>query len=293
MASPTITIITPSYQQGQFLERTLQSVLSQGVPDLEYLVMDGGSRDESVSILKRYASSLSWWSEQDQGQAHAVNKGLVRASADIIGWLNSDDVYFPGALQTVLQFFARHPEVDVVYGNADHIDLQDKVIAPYPVEPWDLKRLTQTCILSQPAVFFRKRVLSMAGLLDESLHFCMDYEFWLRLGLQGATFAYLPVVLAGSRLHAATKTLSAPAAAHREAVMMLHQKLGYAPARWLLNWAVCEVKSEPVVSRWRYLLKVWGRAGKLGIQVNGWWRGLVGMFVLPWDMVLLRCALQR
>lgn len=289
---PKITIITPSYQQGKFLERTLQSVLSQKIPDLEYLVMDGGSTDESVSILKRYETQLTWVSERDAGQAHAVNKGLRQAQGEIIGWLNSDDVYYPNAIQSVLQYFAAHPDVDVVYGCADHIDEQDAVIAPYPTEAWNIERLKNTCYLSQPAVFFRKRILAEKGMLNEKLNFCMDYEFWLRLGLSGVSFAYLPQVLAGSRLHDQTKTLSAPLKAHYEAMHMLREKIGYAPASWLMNYAVTLVKSKTQLHspQWRYVFAVWMVAGVASLRTNGLLGGLRSFATLPCDMLALRKA---
>jgi glycosyltransferase involved in cell wall biosynthesis len=290
MTIPKITIITPSYQQGQFLERTVQSVLTQGVVDLEYWVMDGGSTDDSVAVLKRYETALRWVSERDGGQAHAVNKGLQQAQGEIIGWLNSDDVYYPNALPSVLAYFAAHPDVDVVYGDANHIDAFDSVIALYPTESWNVDRLKKTCYLSQPAVFFRRRILAQSGMLNEKLNFCMDYEFWMRLGLSGIRFAYLPQVLAGSRLHDQTKTLSAPLKAHREAISMLRDKIGYAPATWLITYAVALVKAKTTLRspQWRYLVSVWLVAAMTSVQTNGVLRGLMSLVTLPFAMLSLK-----
>ncbi len=233
----TFSIITPSYNQVAFIERTIQSVLTQGVAPLQYAVIDGGSTDGTVSILERYAESLWYVSERDAGQTEAVNKGITSTSGEIIGWLNSDDVYYPGTLAAVREFFAAHPSVDVVYGNGDHIDEHDRIIEPYPCEPWSPERLREVCFLCQPAVFFRRRVIERHGYLDARLQFCMDYEYWLRLAEGGAHVAHIPRRLAGSRMYAWNKTLGQRVAVHAEINHMLRKRLGAVPSRWISNYA--------------------------------------------------------
>jgi len=233
---PTLSVVTPSYNQGRFIVRTIESVLSQGVP-VEYVVMDGDSCDDTADHVKHYEGRLHFVSERDRGQTDAVNKGIAVTTGEIIGWLNSDDVYYPGAFQAVLEHFEANPECDVVYGMADHIDEQDRVIEPYPAEPFDMDRLEETCFICQPALFFRRRVVGRWGLPDVNLRYCMDYEYWLRLGLGGARFDFIPVKLAGSRYYPDTKTLGQRLQVHAEINSMMADTLGYVPDRWLSNWA--------------------------------------------------------
>ena len=230
------SIVTPSYNQGRFIEQTLESVLSQGM-NLEYLVFDGGSTDETISILERYTGRLSWVSEKDRGQVDAINKGFRRASGEIVAFLNSDDIYYPGALQAVDQYFTANPGVDVLYGDANHIDEQDGVIGPYPTEAFDFERLKLTCFICQPAVFLRRRVLDVCGLPDANLHYALDYEYWIRLHRMGMKFGWLRQVLAGSRLYAENKTLGSRVKMHREINDVIKKHAGQVPDAWVYSYA--------------------------------------------------------
>ena len=201
---------------------------------------------------------------RSKGQAHAVNKGIRAANGQIIGWLNSDDILYPGAISHIVKFFDANPGVDVVYGMADHVGLDDRAFELYPTEAWDFERLKETCFICQPALFFRRRVAEKHGLLDESLNYCMDYEYWLRLGKTGMRFAYIEEKLAGSRLYIENKTMSARVKVHKEINDMLKKTFGQVPDRWLFNYAHVVVENE--VSRDRYPFRF-----KLGLLFSSLW----------------------
>jgi glycosyltransferase involved in cell wall biosynthesis len=254
-----VTVVTPSFNQGRFLSRTVGSVLDQQFDgELEYLVRDGGSRDDTVSILRGFGERIDWISAPDGGQADAVNQALSRATGDIVGWLNSDDIYYPDAIAEVCAAFDADPAADLVYGNANHIDELDRVLAPYPVEDWNLERLVSTCYLCQPAVFFRNSVVERFGGLDGSLHYAMDYEYWLRLAAKGAKFLRVPGTLAGSRLYATNKTLGFPRAVHGEINDVLRRHFRRVPDRWLANYAhaVLDERGVPCTDVPRFLLMI-------------------------------------
>ncbi|MBD1876542.1 glycosyltransferase [Nodosilinea sp. FACHB-131] len=255
----TFSVITPSYNQGQFIERTIQSILSQTAVEFDYMVCDGGSNDETIEILNKYQDYLRWVSEADGGQADAVNKGIRSTKGDIIAWINSDDIYYPEAFKKVRTIFLNYPEINVVYGNANHIDREGGYIEPYPTEPWDYSRLKEICFLCQPAVFFRRRMVDTYGDLDISLKFCMDYELWLRYGKQ-SNFFYIPDLLAGSRFYQDTKTLGQRVAVHHEINEMLKAKFLRSPERWVLAYASVSAEEQE---------KAQGRdPGNLWVQVQ-------------------------
>lgn len=219
---PLVSIVTPSYNQGRFLRRTIDSVLNQDYPRIEYLVFDGGSTDASVDILRSVVLPSSagrgaggegkcffWRSQCDRGQTDAINQGLRQARGDILAYLNSDDVLLPGAIATVVEHFGKNPAWDLLYGNAYHIDENDSTLGEYPTAVYDFDRLLQSCCICQPAAFWRRRVMDRIGLFDDALHCAMDYEYWLRLGREGGTLGHVPEFLACSRLYPETKTLSA------------------------------------------------------------------------------------
>ena len=243
-SGPRVSIITPSYNQGAYIERTLRSVLEQDYAALEHIVIDGGSQDATCAILARYAAAhpgrLFWTSQPDGGQADAANTGFRVATGAILGWVNSDDTYQPAAIQRVVEFFARHHDVDLVYGDACHIDENDELIAWYPTEPFDARRLLETCFICQPAVFFRNHVFRSIGPLDTRLNYCMDYDYWLRASRR-CRIAYLRQHLDNSRLHAGTKTSVACVDVHREILETLRSHVQRVPARWISAYASASI----------------------------------------------------
>lgn len=204
---PKITIVTPSYNQGPFIERTIQSVLGQQYPNLEYIVCDGGSTDETVTILKKYADHLSWWcSEPDHGQTDAINKGMRRATGDIVGWLNSDDMLLPGALHTVARFYLQHPDTDFANGMTVEIDKDDRIL-----------NFTHTVMsrfffrkgsynISQLGMFWRRDIFQQIGYLDESFHACMDVEWLIRVYEADLRVRRINANLGAIRIYEGTKT---------------------------------------------------------------------------------------
>lgn len=212
-----VSIITPSFNQARYLEQTIRSVLEQDCPGLEYFVIDGGSTDSSVEIIRRYESKLAGWvSEKDRGQADAINKGIQASSGEIVAWLNSDDIYQPGAIQKAVETFQQHPEAGLVYGNVLSIDANSQSFNLQTFKPYTLKDLMSFCIISQPAVFMRRVVLEQTGLLDLSYHYLLDHHLWLRMA-QRAPIVYIPQTLAAARYHAEAKNLAHTTEFGREA----------------------------------------------------------------------------
>lgn len=207
---PRISIVTPSYNQGHFLEQTLRSVLDQGYPNLEYIVIDGGSKDNSVEIIKKYADRLAYWvSEKDQGLSDAINKGYRRATGSILGWTASDDLYCPGSFMRVVQFFRDHPECGAVVGDMETIDEESRVIFSKKSVPVNFRRaLYSGSAVPDPATFYTREAWDIAGELDITLPYLMDYEHYLRMLSRGVRFGLIKATLAQFRLQRDSKTIS-------------------------------------------------------------------------------------
>jgi glycosyltransferase involved in cell wall biosynthesis len=206
---PRISVVTPSFNQGRFIEETIRSVLLQGYPNLEYIIIDGGSTDESLEIIARYEPWLTYWvSEKDRGQTHAINKGLRRSTGDILAWLNSDDYYLEGIFQQVAWHFLCHPEVDLIHGrcrvvNERGIKVGDRAgsITRYDeiLDLWDVWWNERNFV--QPEVFWTKRIANKIGQFREDLFWVMDYEYWLRILRAGGRVGFIDAELASFRCH--------------------------------------------------------------------------------------------
>jgi GT2 family glycosyltransferase len=206
--APRISIVTPSFGQGHFLERTLYSVINQKYPALEYVVQDGGSTDDTVDVLRRFEGSLAHWtSEPDDGQADAINRGFAHTSGEIMAYLNSDDLLLPGALAYVAGYFAAHPDVDVLYGHRIIIDEHDGQIGSQIMPPHDDEELTVLDFVPQETLFWRRTAWEAAGgQIDASLRFALDWDLLLRFRDSGAKMVRVPRLLGAFRVHEEQKT---------------------------------------------------------------------------------------
>jgi glycosyltransferase involved in cell wall biosynthesis len=206
-----VSIVTPSFNQADYLEATIRSVLEQQNVALEYILVDGSSTDGSIDIIQRYADQLAWWvSEKDKGQTDALNKGFSHATGEIFAWLNSDDTYEPGVVAAAVKYLVEHPEVGMVYADTNFIDEKGRIIGRFPAAQTDYRRLRQGYVhVPQQATFFRADLWRQVGPLDPDFYFAMDYDLWVRLA-KLAPFAYLPgQTWANFRLHTSGKTIAA------------------------------------------------------------------------------------
>lgn len=202
-----VSIVMPSFNQSRFIGKSIDSVLSQNYKHIELLVCDGGSNDKTQTILEEYSKKdprIQWWSKPDKGPSHALNNAIRKARGTIIGWLNSDDIYAENAFSAVLAEFARNPETIMVYGQGQHVDVNEIPLGPYPTLPPSIgiKAFANGCFICQPTAFFRRSLFTMLGPLNESLSTAFDYEYWLRAFYAFPTrIGFVDKLLASSRLH--------------------------------------------------------------------------------------------
>lgn len=231
---PLITIAVPSYNQGQFLNQALESIFGQELP-VEVFVLDGGSSDNSLEIIRKWEHKLAGWrSSPDNGQSAAINEGLSQGRAPFVCWLNSDDLFLPDGLKYLLKAIETHPEAPAVYGKAWNLVEKNKKKYKIWVEPFDAKRLAVRCIISQPATLIRRSAWEAVGGVDENLRMVMDYDLWWRLYKQFGPLHFVDEFVAINREHEETKTKTQRRLHYKEAIQIVRRHSGAVPLKWYL-----------------------------------------------------------
>jgi glycosyltransferase involved in cell wall biosynthesis len=233
--SPLVSVITPSFNAARFLEATIRSVLDQDYPHIEYIVMDGGSTDGTLDILRSHADQLTYFSAADDGAADAINKGFAKAQGKILAWLGADDTYLPAAVTKAVEALADNPDAAAVYGEASWVGSEGEVMGRYPTAPYDPKMFAQECCICQPACFIRREALETVGMLNPALRASFDYDLWIRL-TKRYRFVRIPEHLATSRMHPDNKTLGQRRTVFTESIGLLSKHYGYVPVRWVYGY---------------------------------------------------------
>jgi Glycosyl transferase family 2 len=234
-AAMRIAIITPSFNQAQFIDATIESVVSQNYPNLYYHVQDGGSTDGTIENLKKRGKAISWSSAPDTGQSNAINLGFANVDCGIMAYLNSDDMLLPGTLTHVANYFARHPEIDIVYGHRIFVDRDGLEVGRAVLPPYERETLRYADYIPQETMFWRKSVWDTIGTIDENFHYAMDWDFILRAQSAGFRFARLPRFLACFRVHDAQKTAATYATGAKEMSILRQRSLGFVPTHAQIN----------------------------------------------------------
>ena len=269
-AMKLVSIVTPSYNQASYLEKTIQSVLEQDYPRIEYIVVDGASTDTSYEIIEKYNDRLAYWiSEKDSGQAEAINKGFARAKGEILAWLNSDDYYVPNTISAVVKCFDENPDVVMVYGDMLAVDETGQIINILKYKQLSLEDLLCFQIIGQPSVFFRRSALEKTGLLDTSFHFMLDHHLWIRLAHQGGIL-HVPQVWSAARYHAAAKNRARAAEFGREAFRVLD----WAKTEHGIAGAVSGLERRALASAHRYDARYLLDGGQPAAALGAWFHAL-------------------
>ncbi len=220
-----VSIVTISYNQAAYLEHTMLSVLNQTYPDIEYIVIDGGSTDGSQEIIRKYESRLAYsHSKRDHGSADGLNQGISRTTGEVVSYLNSDDLLAPGAAQTIVNEFTNHSDADVVYGDSMEIDEHGNEVRVIPSEPFDIAKIFTTWEnpVRQPSAFFKRNVWERYTGMDQNFPFCYDFEYWIRIS-PGVKFRYVPSLLSSSRLHSQSRSIARQDLQAQDMVAMFEQ----------------------------------------------------------------------
>jgi len=255
---PRISVVTPSYNQGEFLEEAIRSVLLQGYPNLEYIIIDGGSTDASLDIIRKYESWISFWSsERDRGQSHAINKGFRLAKGDLLAWINSDDLYAPLAFWKIARASLENPSAVLIYGAGRKVDTTGNLLKQIPFRPYDPKLLLTRYYILQQASFFRRSAFIRAGLLDESIQYFMDWDLAIRMSQLGS-FLAIPEEIGIFRVHPRAKIQTSGWERKREIAEIGKKYNGITDPNFLTFWPLF----------WSYYMakktkaKVFSRLGK-------------------------------
>ena len=240
LENPLVSIVTPSYNQGEFIEETILSVLNQSYKNIEYIIIDGGSTDNSVEIIKKYGDmypdKIQWVSEKDNGQSDGINKGLKKTTGDIVAWLNSDDIYNLEAVEKVVKFFQSNPDTYFVHGQGHHVEKNGAFIENYPSKPCGYAEMHPTCPVCQPTTFWRPEVFTEVGYLNEKLNFAMDYDYWIRISKK-FKMGFIPDHIASTRFYEDTKTSGQSHECHKEILKVIHSHYDSIHAHWIYAYA--------------------------------------------------------
>jgi glycosyltransferase involved in cell wall biosynthesis len=247
-----IAIVTPCYNSSAYLRAAIDSVLTQGYAKVSYVVQDGGSNDDTVSILREYGDRIRWRSERDDGQAQAINRGFAGVECDIMGYLNADDVLLPGTLKYVSHFFQTHPDVDFVYGHRVFIDCDGSEIGRAVLPKHDGQALKLADYVPQETMFWRRQVFDAIGSFDEDFHYALDWDFILRAQAAGFKFVRVPRFLACFRVHDAQKTSKLYDTGRREMRLLRQRYLGYVPAQSEIYRRLLPYLTRQLLCHWMY-----------------------------------------
>lgn len=286
MSYPVFTVVTPTLNQGEFIEKTIDSVLSQGYPNLEYIIIDGGSKDNTLEIIKKYENHLAYWDSQpDNGQGHAINKGMAKANGHYLTWINSDDFYLPGALNNFVELFAANPDAGIVVGAGRIVDQSGKEIyfkAPTPkINIESLYTWLNNGNFMQPSSAFTRTAWNSVHSIDEKVHIALDLDLWIRMAKAGVQFVTTEAVLSEALSHPAAKTTAYEDLMQLDCALIITRHGGEHEVRKLLEDMVTRyswyrrnyeaIASNPILKLLRPIVKRFSKPGE-------YWNE----FVPPW-----------
>jgi glycosyltransferase involved in cell wall biosynthesis len=293
--TPLVSIVTPSFNMARYLPRTIDSVLTQDYPKIDYLVLDAGSTDDTPRILAACPGRLRYRIAPDKGPADAIHLGLAEAGGEILAYLNADDTYEPGAVAAAVAYLAEHPEIDVVYGDGQWIDENGGLLGRYPTRPFDPRLLARECFICQPAAFMRARAYRACE-IDPDIRASFDYDLWVRMAKQGCRFAYLPRHLANTRVHGNCISVHNREQVFQDSMTLLQRHYGYVPFPWVFAYAAFRSDGrDQFIQPLRPSLGKYWASLPLGWRYNRGqrWRFLGEWLAAPWRAVARRLRRAR